>query len=114
MLWLILLNYIFYSLSEQLFQDWRALPQSDTHHSNNSDSDRVVAQPSLEYPVDESTIEGNANAVDESTMEDNVNAVDESTMEDNAKAVGESTMEDNSIIIPLFYYFLSSIPSLDF
>ena len=112
MLWLILLNYIFYSLSEQLFQDWRALPQSDTHHSNNSD--RVVAQPSLEYPVDESTIEGNANAVDESTMEDNVNAVDESTMEDNAKAVGESTMEDNSIIIPLFYYFLSSIPSLDF
>ena len=102
MLWLILLNYIFYSLSEQLFQDWRALPQSDTHHSNNSDSDRVVAQPSLEYPVDESTIEDNANAVDESTMEDNANAV------------GESTMEDNSIIIPLFYYFLSSIPSLDF
>ncbi len=30
----------------------------------------------MEYPVDESTIEGNANAVNESTMEDNANAVD--------------------------------------
>ncbi|KAK4003825.1 hypothetical protein OUZ56_005577 [Daphnia magna] len=78
-------------MEEQLFQDCRALQQSATYDSNISDSDRVVVQPCLEYPADESTMEDNANAVDETNNAASPENVSSSDYAEATDAIGVVT-----------------------
>ncbi|KAK4006394.1 hypothetical protein OUZ56_011548 [Daphnia magna] len=86
-------------MEEQLFQDCRALPQSATYDSNISDLDRVVVQPCLEYPADESTMEDNANAVDETN---NAASPENVSSSDYAEATDDNWCSDTDSYIELY------------